>query len=485
MGSVLGQPLEEAISYDARGYLAQAQTTAGHNEYTYGPAGLPLSARDLFGTRSLARGAEAVQIGALEYDFDALGRAIRKGDAQIDYGPTGRPSSVRRGSESWSYRYDESGTRLLRAKDGGEQVGYVADGMLLESGFLEPIRVGGLIVGALDGEVFKPLVADARGVLLGDGQGASLPASPYGVRDRRPTVSQLVDFAGSGFDDVLQTVGIGARDYDPYTGQWLTGDDHFLEEPSAGVGRATEYNLVSYAANNPSSYIDVTGRVCEGAIGNRTCRSFLPNPVQEKFNAMISARRSGASAAESSIVGEQAYAAATRKHEVAGAITLGTGLFLAAPLVVPAAGAMSPLAGAAAANGIASAGGGIAGTLVAGGSLEDSLIGAGAGLLAGIALGASGVAAFSPAISEGLSGFIGNLGGQIYGKFQLRQSLELRWGSAVFSGFGAAAGIAGFGREFIELNLATGLTTGVFAGIGSGIGGAMGDEIDQYVSGVK
>ena len=190
--------------------------------YTYGASGLPVQAKVGNGTRDLSRksttfpgGAYAIEAGGTTYVFDAQARLIRKGDISLSYGPDGHLSAAEKNGRGWQFVHDEDGHRVLKLAGGVPYLGWVEGSTLTEQGMVDPVHVCGQLVGLVRQGVFEPLATDARGSLLADSTGATFEITPYGVRDARPAIAEILDYVEKGYDPDLGFVRMGVRDYDP------------------------------------------------------------------------------------------------------------------------------------------------------------------------------------------------------------------------------------------------------------------------------
>lgn len=263
---------ERKHSYDGRGYLTSSTDEEQLSQYQYGPSGLVTEISDVQGMRAVTavngghRGGEVI-VGAGDgqkvYDFDPIGRLEKRDGVTFFYGPRGEldRAKVDDGSGTLtevSYRYDEADQRILKLRHGKPEIAYLGDAFIDHTRLVVPVKVASRLVGIIVNGEFEILATDPRGTLLGEDGLSNLP-SPYGVRARRPELSEVLDFVEKGIDKDIGTVRFGVRDYDPYLGQFTTPDPLFLEDLEKCVESPTECNLYSYAANNPVNVVDPTG----------------------------------------------------------------------------------------------------------------------------------------------------------------------------------------------------------------------------------
>jgi RHS repeat-associated protein len=250
---------ENTYSYDARGTLTQATNGDDRLSYSYQASGLLATVSDGAGTRSVARPANRLVLDGGTYLWDSSGRLARKGDWTFDYGASGELIHASRVGRQLDFVYDESGNRLLKKIDGTPVRANVAGGVLTEDHFVQLISVGDLVVGVLDNNQFTSLLTDARGSPLADSDGTPNVPSPYGVRSSPLDMSETIDYARFGWDADLDMVRMGARDYDPKLGQFLTPDSLYLENLEKCQESPIQCSLYGYAAGNPVSFVDPTG----------------------------------------------------------------------------------------------------------------------------------------------------------------------------------------------------------------------------------
>ncbi|TSC23068.1 polymorphic toxin-type HINT domain-containing protein [Corallococcus sp. Z5C101001] len=255
------QTWQRDYTYSPQGFLTQAQDAHDSYLYGYAPEGLPLSIQENGTTRPVTRVGNTLTAGNVTYTFDALGRAVTKGNLQLTYGPNGHVASATRGTTQWNFLYDEAGQRILKREGSTPVAAYLEAGEYLDaSGLTLPVHFAGQLVGVIQQGVFRPLAADARGTLLTDTVGAPFVASPYGNRAAHPDVSPALEFVQKGYDADLGLIRMGVRDYDATLGQFLSPDGLFLESPEQCLANPSECNLYSYARGNPTGFTDPSGK---------------------------------------------------------------------------------------------------------------------------------------------------------------------------------------------------------------------------------
>jgi RHS repeat-associated protein len=249
-----------SYAYDSRGYLDRAEDAEHLSTYTYTSAGLPNQIADERGTRTVFRGSSrTIDVGDIPYVYDASGRVTARGDATFTYGPDGNLFAANQGARTLVYHYDADGNRLLKYENGVPVAAYLGGAHLTNDTFVDPVKIGGRLVGVLENGVFQFLATDPRGTLLADRDGTPRLATPYGVRITRPDLSAALDYVEKSYDADLESVRMGVRDYDPLLGQFWTPDPLYLEAIEKCAESPVDCNLFSYARNNPINFTDPTG----------------------------------------------------------------------------------------------------------------------------------------------------------------------------------------------------------------------------------
>ena len=275
--TVVGQTSQRrAYAYSARGFLEGVSFNDYQESYTYDIDGIPTTAQDRLGSRSLVKVQQSISTATITYNYDLLGRVIRKGDISFVYGPHGYLSSatVESSNKHITYLYDESGERILKRSDGIIEAAYLFGGYLDNDRFVEPMRIDGRLVAVINGGLFQLLHTDLRGTLIADENGIHNEVSPYGVRESRTDFFKAVDFVEKGYDEDLGTIRFGIRDYDPYLAQFTTPDTYLFEEYDRCAKDLVGCNLISYANNNPINLVDPEGKFAFSATAVLTALSY-------------------------------------------------------------------------------------------------------------------------------------------------------------------------------------------------------------------
>jgi RHS repeat-associated protein len=263
--------------------FASPQTQAKH-AYTYTQRGF-LESADLPGGNELfsyaSDGYFAPEVGALagfdyqpkgHYQFDGIGRLIRRGPMALSYGPHGQATVITSDKDSFEILYDEQDLPLVIKKNGSLYRFSLDNTTYVDGHWIEPLKLAHHVVGWLKNGSFEAKTYDFRGTLIGE-----KPSSPYGKRNL--TQTRVMDYAGHPSIPELGLVAMGVRLYDPQLGQFISPDPYFLENPEACLGSPLECNLYSYAKNNPLKYTDPTGQWAFLAVlGVGLASDFIFNP---------------------------------------------------------------------------------------------------------------------------------------------------------------------------------------------------------------
>jgi RHS repeat-associated protein len=265
-------PYWESYTYDSTGNRKTQTKHAASGDvgltYAYPAAGQPQPHTLTSVTQSGPTGSSISQFG-----YDATGntstRTIGGDTQQFDWDPVGHLASVAKGSDVTSYVYDADGNRLIR-RDATALTLYVAGGELRldrQTGAAKTTRyygdgTGTVAVRTYEGKLFWQ-IDDQQGTAQ-----VSIDASTLAVTRRWLTPfgeprSTPVPWKGErGFvDGVMDSstglTHLGAREYDPGTGRFISPD------PIIDAGDPQQMNGYAYANNNPVSFNDAAGlRAC-------------------------------------------------------------------------------------------------------------------------------------------------------------------------------------------------------------------------------
>ncbi|MEG3628644.1 RHS repeat domain-containing protein [Streptomyces poriticola] len=229
------------------------------------------------------------------YAYDTAGNTTKRpggstGTPQtLAWSEAGRLARLTEGGESTDYLYGADGTLLIRATENGERVLYAgatelhlrADGTT----WAQRYYAAGGLVGALrtnetgDNKVTF-LFADHHGTshLAVDRIGQAFTkrrTTPFGEDRGTPVHGPWPDdkgFLGKTHDANTGLTHIGARQYDPTLGQFISVD------PLLQTGIGQTLNGYSYAAQNPQTVADPTGLGVPGCHTGeiKNCRNGVP-----------------------------------------------------------------------------------------------------------------------------------------------------------------------------------------------------------------
>ncbi len=250
------------FDYDPRAFLVQADDAAQMTEqWSYDQDGRVSLSDDRLGARPSNWAGTTRMVGGHEYEYDDIGRVIRRDDLEMSYGPHGHLDRVTDlvTGDSTTFEYDEKGERILKTGPAGQRTALIDEGQLTATGWTERIQIGGHTIGLVRGGVFEPVFSDPRSSMVEDSTGAFEGLSPYGARTARSADHEVLDYNNEGYNTELGTIRFGVRDYDPLLGEFLTPDPLFFSEPGRCVQSPTECNLYVYSLNNPVLFSDPTG----------------------------------------------------------------------------------------------------------------------------------------------------------------------------------------------------------------------------------
>ncbi|MFC9690439.1 RHS repeat domain-containing protein [Kribbella sp. NPDC056951] len=241
-------------------------TTAGAttSTYEYPAAG---QARPHAVQKVTTTGPEGSKVNT--YGYDAAGnqtsRTLAGTGEAFDWDAEGKLAKVTKGTEKTEYVYDADGNRLLRRDKTGTTL-YLGDTelLLMPDGSQLGTRhytFGKQTIGVRVGTKLTWLGSDHHGsaTLTVDSQTQAYQRkriTPYG-EVRGPVASAWPgqrDFVGGTRDDSTGLVHLGAREYDPTTGRFVSVD------PVVDTEDPQQLNPYAYANNSPASFVDADGK---------------------------------------------------------------------------------------------------------------------------------------------------------------------------------------------------------------------------------
>jgi RHS repeat-associated protein len=259
-------------AYDADGQLLEVRRDATPREiYAYDANGNRTSrqiAGDAAETATYDTQDRVAQRGAAIYQWNDAGQMSQRGADAFVYSARGELLSATVGGAVVTYDYDALGRRVARTSDGGavtEQYLYAENGYAVthtkdpvngtsayfydDRGQLVAVERGGARYFVATDQVGTPLVVtDASGAIV-----MQLEYDAFGnLASGDPSAFALpVGFAGGMPDPLTGLVRFGSRDYDAEVGRFTARDPAFF-----GGG---QFNLYTYALNDPLFHIDPTG----------------------------------------------------------------------------------------------------------------------------------------------------------------------------------------------------------------------------------
>lgn len=279
------------FTYDASDRLTEACFTAactgpGDNfrRYSYDDVGNRLTEASVAGTTAHSYDAADELLastgpGATSYTYDLDGRQTLAGSRSFAYDLAGRLTSTSSGGTTTTYSYDGDGNRRS-ATSGGAVTNSIWDVNRVVPTLFAEIDGAGTLLRKYDrtASLISMQVAGSPYFFHEDGLGSVLNVTsskgsvewtytyqPYGAarsttKNDNKAPANLVGFTGA-YLDPTGLYHMGAREYDPTTGRFLTRDP--------GPARVTEPGIASYAyaRNNPCRFVDPSGRESRQAGG--------------------------------------------------------------------------------------------------------------------------------------------------------------------------------------------------------------------------
>jgi RHS repeat-associated protein len=198
------------------------------------------------------------------YGYDAAGNMTARPGQQLDWELGGHLAKVTDGSGATQFVYDADGNRLIRRDPTG--ITLYLDGQELRltaaTGSLKGTRyysAGGKTVAMRDASGLTWLASDNQGtaqiaINSGTQQVAHRRQTPFGV-PRGATVAFPAEkgFVGGTVDSSTGMTHLGAREYDPGLGRFISVD------PLVAPGDPQQLNAYAYSVNNPTTFSDPTG----------------------------------------------------------------------------------------------------------------------------------------------------------------------------------------------------------------------------------
>ena len=258
-----------SYSYDPVGNRKQdTQHPVGATEqvtrtYTYGDTGTPHSLQSV----TTQGGPDAGRTETFDYDKagNTTTRTGGENDQTLTWNPEGHLNTVTENNATTTYIYDADGNRLLSRNADGSTTAYLPGGneITAVSNTITGTRYythGGNTIAARTPHGVKLLFPDQQGtafiaVAAGLGQAVTRRRQlPFGAprNGSAATWPTTHGFLG-GTSDPTGTTHLGAREYDPQLGRFLSVD------PKLIIDDPRQHNPYVYAGNNPVNLSDPTG----------------------------------------------------------------------------------------------------------------------------------------------------------------------------------------------------------------------------------
>ncbi len=198
-----------------------------------------------------------------QFSYDKVGNTTGRGSQVLDWDAEGHLTRVTDGGKVTEFVYDADGNRLLR-KDPTATTVYL-DGQELrlvkDTGELEPTRYyqhGGETVAMRDGSGLTWLGSDHQSTAQVAVDSDDLTVTrrrqlPFGGPRGAATFPGEKGFVGGTIDASVGLVHLGAREYDPALGRFLSVD------PVMDASDPQQMHGYTYANNSPITKLDPTG----------------------------------------------------------------------------------------------------------------------------------------------------------------------------------------------------------------------------------
>ena len=235
------------------------------------------------------------------YGYDSAGNTTGRPDGtatqSLTWSPEGKLAELKEGAATTGYLYDADGNLLIRRNASGETVLYLGTTEVHLDNATG--KYWGQRYYGFDGNAVA-LRSNKTGTdtlcwLAADQHGTSSVAlnsstqavtkrytTPFGAPRSGGTGSWPDDkaFLGKTADTSTGLTHIGAREYDPSTGRFISAD------PLLETDKPQTLNGYTYAANNPTSFSDPSGeQLMECAQGLIECRGGMPVSHQKKASS--------------------------------------------------------------------------------------------------------------------------------------------------------------------------------------------------------
>ncbi|MGN9907459.1 RHS repeat-associated core domain-containing protein [Phytohabitans sp. LJ34] len=258
----LGGPVSywQSFTYDAVGNrLTETQHAPGGDtvrRYAYSAAG----AHDL--TAVTTAGPAGTKTD--EYAYDATGNTVKRPGQDLTWDAEGKLAKVTGGDKSTEFGYDAEGDRLIRRDPTGRTLYLAGQELRLDAATGKKTatryyRYGSATVAVRTAAGVRWLVGDHQGTAQLTVDSASQAVTqrrqtPFGVA-RGTAVSWPTEkgFVGGTLDADAGLTHLGAREYDPGIGRFISVD------PLMNLADPQQMQAYSYANNSPVTLSDPTG----------------------------------------------------------------------------------------------------------------------------------------------------------------------------------------------------------------------------------
>ncbi|MFC0623380.1 RHS repeat-associated core domain-containing protein [Kribbella deserti] len=251
-------PYRHAYSYDKTGNRLSSMIDGVTSTYTYPEPGT---------ARPHAVTAVATAGTTDTYSYDAAGNTIARPGQQLEWDGEGRVSKISTAEGDSTFVYDADGNRLIRRTPQATTVYLGGQELTLNrgSGALSPTRYythGDKAIAVRTSSGLSWLASDHQGTAQFSIDATRMTVSrlrqtPFGTK--RGAAADLPGergFVGGVEDAATELVHIGARQYDPELGRFLSVDPVMGGEPQL-------MNAYAYSNNSPVTFSDPTGLYCD------------------------------------------------------------------------------------------------------------------------------------------------------------------------------------------------------------------------------
>ncbi|MFE3579973.1 polymorphic toxin-type HINT domain-containing protein [Streptomyces vinaceus] len=251
------------VQHDSTGDLTKDVIRA----YTYGTPG-QAGANRLQKVDTTGPGGSRTE----SYTYDAAGntktRTLQGNTQTLEWDASNQLTKVTKGAETTEFVYDAGGNRLIKREPSGTtlylpgtQVKLTPAGKLESTRYYAHPSGPTMVKTAKDGVITTSYLMGNQGGTATTAVDATTSAvtrrkfTPYGeVRGAAPSVwPGKKGFVGGELDESIGTVHLGAREYDPATGRFLSVD------PVVDYSEPKQMNPYAYANNSPVTFSDPSG----------------------------------------------------------------------------------------------------------------------------------------------------------------------------------------------------------------------------------